>query len=115
FGEQTEGASFMKLTIFQSDKGDCLMLEERDGGRKRMLIDGGMASSYSEHVAPTMGKLKKAKKSLDVVYVSHIDDDHISGVRQLLDDLVAWRVFRFQSKNGNTRVKKPQAPEPPDR
>jgi beta-lactamase superfamily II metal-dependent hydrolase len=103
----------MKLTIFQSDKGDCLMLEERDGQGKRMLIDGGMAKSYRDHVATTMGKLKVAKKSLDVVYVSHIDDDHISGVRQLLDDLVAWRVFRFQSKNGNTRVKKPQAPEPP--
>jgi beta-lactamase superfamily II metal-dependent hydrolase len=103
----------MKLTIFQSDKGDCLMLEERDGKGKRMLIDGGMAKSYSEHVAPTMGKLKAAKKSLDVVYVSHIDDDHISGVRQLLDDLVAWRVFRFQSKSGNTQVKKPKAPEPP--
>jgi len=103
----------MKLTIFQSDKGDCLMLEERDGQGKRMLIDGGMAQSYSEHVAPTMGKLKEAKKSLDVVYVSHIDDDHIGGVRQLLDDLVAWRVFRFQSKSGNTRAKEPKAPEPP--
>jgi beta-lactamase superfamily II metal-dependent hydrolase len=103
----------MKLTIFQSDKGDCLMLEERDGKGKRMLIDGGMAKSYSEHVAPTMGKLNADKKSLDVVYVSHIDDDHISGVRQLLDDLVAWRVFRFQSKSGNTQVKKPEAPEPP--
>jgi len=103
----------MKLTIFQSDKGDCLMLEERDGQGKRMLIDGGMAKSYSEHVAPTMGKLKVAKKSLDVVYVSHIDDDHISGVLQLLDDVVAWRVFRFQSASGNTRVKKPKVPEPP--
>ena len=103
----------MKLTIFQSDKGDCLMLEERDGKGKRMLIDGGMAKSYSKHVAPTMDKLKVAKKAIDVLYVSHIDDDHISGVRQLLDDLVAWRVFRFQSKNGNTRAKKPKAPEPP--
>jgi hypothetical protein len=89
------------------------MLEERDGQGKRMLVDGGVANSYSEHVAPTMGKLKAAKKSLDVVYVSHIDDDHIGGVRQLLDDLVAWRVFRFQSASGNTRVKKPKAPEPP--
>lgn len=103
----------MKLTIFQSDKGDCLMLEERDGQGKRMLIDGGMAKSYSAHVAATMGKLKKANKSLDVLYVSHIDDDHISGVRQLLDDLVAWRVFRFQSKQRNTRAKKPNTPEPP--
>lgn len=103
----------MKLTMFQSDKGDCLMLEERDAAGKRMLIDGGMAKSYSAFVAPTMGKLKTAKKTLDVVYVSHIDDDHISGVRQLLDDLVAWRVYRFQSKKGNTRIKKPKAPEPP--
>lgn len=105
----------MKLTVFQSDKGDCLLLEGAKGGR--ILVDGGMRDSYSEHVAPTLGKLRpkgKAKgKDIDVVYVSHIDQDHISGVLQMMDDEVDWRVHEYQVKHGNPKHKKPAAPRPP--
>ncbi len=52
----------MKLTVFQSDKGDCLMLES---GGKRMLIDGGMRDSYTRHVAPTLSELGKNGEKLD--------------------------------------------------
>lgn len=102
----------MKLTVFQSDKGDCLLLTGADG--KTILADGGMRSSFSDHVAPTLGRLARAKKPLDLVYVSHIDQDHISGVLQLLDDAVAWRVFDFQRSTGNRRFRQPKAPRPPE-
>jgi hypothetical protein len=104
----------MKLTTFQSDKGDCLLLTSK--GSKRILIDGGMADSYSEHVAPTLHALQKQGGKLDVVYVSHIDEDHISGVLQLLDDLVAWRVHDFQIAHGNPTHPAPRAghPRPPE-
>jgi hypothetical protein len=78
----------MRLEIFQSDMGDCLLLEGADG--RLMLIDGGMSSSYKLHVAPRLAELQKAEKVLDVVYVSHIDRDHISGVLCMLDDEVLW-------------------------
>jgi beta-lactamase superfamily II metal-dependent hydrolase len=103
----------MKLTAFQSDKGDCLLLESADG-KNRMLIDGGMKRAYSEQVAPAMGGLRKAKKKLDVVYISHIDEDHISGVLQMLDDEAAWRVHEHQVKNGNSDHPEPDAPRPPE-
>ena len=38
----------MKLSIFQSDKGDCLLLEAKSG--ELMLCDGGMAPSMRNHV-----------------------------------------------------------------
>jgi beta-lactamase superfamily II metal-dependent hydrolase len=102
----------VKLTVFQSDKGDCLLLT--GAGGERVLVDGGMAASYSTHVAPALGALAAQDKVLDLVYVSHIDQDHISGVLQLMDDLVAWRVHDFQLAHGNPTHKAPKAPRPPD-
>lgn len=102
----------MKLQVFQSDKGDCLLMTSNDG--KRVLADGGMSWSYKKHVAPTLSQLQKNGEKIDVVYVSHIDQDHIAGILKMTDDLVAWKIFDFQSQHGNTNVKKPKAPRPPE-
>ncbi|RZU40337.1 MBL fold metallo-hydrolase [Edaphobacter modestus] len=103
----------MKLTAFQSDKGDCLLMETADGAH-RMLIDGGMRDSYSAHVAPTLGKLREAGKKMDVVYISHIDQDHIAGVLRLLDDEVEWRIHEHLIANGNPGHRAPKSPRPPE-
>jgi hypothetical protein len=59
-------------------------------------------------------KLRTArKKNIDLVYVSHIDQDHIGGVLRMLDDEVLWRVHDHQRKNGNPGHKPPKAPRPP--
>ena len=102
----------MKLTVFQSGKGDCMMLTSVDG--RRILVDGGMSAEYSKHVAPALGKLRENGESIDVVYLSHIDEDHIAGILKLMDDEVAWRVHEFQLQNGNPNHKKPQAQRPPE-
>ena len=103
----------MKIIVFQSDKGDCLLLEGRGGGL--VLADGGMPDTYTKHVSPYLNKLRNKKKKLDAVYVSHIDEDHISGVLQMMDDAVAWRIYDYQTtvaKNGS--AKKPTSFRPPD-
>lgn len=107
----------MKLTIFPSGKGDCLLLTGGDG--KRMLIDGGIKASFVEHVAPVLSKLgpssgdKKRNARIDVVYVSHIDEDHIAGVLELLDQLVAWKIYDHKRANGDARYPEPDSPRPP--
>jgi len=106
----------MKIRVFQSDKGDCLLVTSASG-KNRILVDGGMTASFKEHVAPALGKLSAAKQALDVVYVSHIDDDHIAGILQLMNDLMDWRVFDFQTKHlkaGDKPPKKPKSPRPPE-
>ena len=69
----------MKLTVFQSEKGDCLLLTSQNA-RRRILVDGGMRASYQTFVAPALGDLASRGEALDLVYVSHIDQDHIAGV-----------------------------------
>lgn len=101
----------MKIKIFPSDKGDCLLISSIAG--KNILIDGGMTSSFETHVSPELGKMRAAGQKLDLVCVSHIDDDHILGILKMIEDEVDWRVFDFQSKNGNSNVKKPKTARPP--
>ena len=102
----------MKLRVFQSDKGDCMLLTSSDG--RHVLIDGGMSASYREHAAPALNLLQQAGTPLDTVYVSHIDQDHIAGVLRMAGDLVAWKVFDFQRANGNPGAPMPDMPRPPE-
>ncbi len=103
----------MQLTAFQSGKGDCLLLADT-GDKTRILVDGGMPDAYSEHVAPALSALRqKRKKDIDLVYVSHIDRDHIGGILRMLDDEVLWRVHEHQVKNGNPTHPVPAVPRPP--
>lgn len=97
----------MKLTLFPADKGDCILVTGSRG--EQVLVDGGMRTSFAEGPAKALAKLKR----LDVVCVSHIDQDHISGILQMMDDLVAWRVHRYQVDSGNRDHELPGVPEPP--
>lgn len=101
----------MKLKVFQSDMGDCLLLTGADG--RLMLVDGGMSSSYKLHVAGALGELQKQNVSLDVVYISHIDRDHISGVLRMLDDEVEWIGHEHAINGDNPTHKAPERPRPP--
>jgi hypothetical protein len=102
----------MKLTLLPSDKGDCLFLEATDG--TAILIDGGMPDTYVQYVRPFLNDwTTKNKRPLDLVYLSHIDEDHIAGILQLMDDIVAWRVFHHKKKQG-VKWTKPDFPEPPE-
>lgn len=101
----------MRLRIFQSAQGDCLLLESKD--RKLVLCDGGMRSSMKAHVRDELGKLRDEGRELEYVYVSHIDSDHISGVLQLLEDEVAWRVHEYQMTTDDPPAAPPRFPRPP--
>jgi glyoxylase-like metal-dependent hydrolase (beta-lactamase superfamily II) len=103
----------MHLTAYQSGKGDCLLLSNA-ADTHRVLVDGGMPDAYSAHVAPALGRLRELRKKIDLVYISHIDEDHIGGILQLLDDEVAWRVHAHQIAHGNPGHRPPDAPRPPE-
>ncbi|MFL5574697.1 MAG: MBL fold metallo-hydrolase [Gemmatimonadaceae bacterium] len=102
----------MNLRVFQSDEGDCLLLTSADD--RHVLCDGGMAASYTDHVAAHLAALRDGGEALDVVYVSHIDEDHISGVLEMMDDAVAWRVHDYQKGSGNSKHKEPTVARPPE-
>ena len=99
----------MKITLLPSEKGDCLLIESHDVA---ILADGGMPGSYAAEVRPFLGRFAAAGGELDLVYVSHVDQDHIAGVLQLLEDMVQWRVHKHKLANNRSSTK-PKFDEPP--
>lgn len=79
------------LDVLRARKGDCLMLHFGDGeDRHLMLIDGGPSKVYTPHLAPRIKKVHASRGldpnealPVDVVMVSHVDDDHIRGILEL--------------------------------
>lgn len=100
----------MKVRIFRSGKGDCLLITGASG--KHILVDGGVPQTYKDHWAQTIGALGEQNETLDLVCISHIDRDHIGGILEMLDNEVAWRLFDFRSGlSAELRGRKPKPPK----
>jgi hypothetical protein len=102
----------MRLRVFYADKGDCLLLTTND--RKNILIDGGpKRATFERCTSPTLKKIAKpaANQKLDLVVVSHIDEDHIFGILGLVKAYFRWRKhdFDIHPDFGN----QPDTPPPP--
>lgn len=97
----------MKLKVFFAGDGDCLLLSSGDG--HHALIDGGRSTPFRRHAWPLLQTLE----TIDLVIVSHIDADHISGILWLMEAVADWTVFDFQREGGNDHAPEPQVPRPP--
>lgn len=100
----------MRLRIFQAEKGDCILVTSSDN--LHMLADGGMSAAYTDFVAPVLNQMHNNGEELDLVYISHIDQDHISGILTMLNDLVDWRVFEHHGQASGAA--RPNSRRPPE-
>ncbi|MFP1625489.1 ComEC/Rec2 family competence protein [Streptomyces sp. 5K101] len=73
----------IRLTMLPAEDGDCLLLEYgNDAFTRRILFDGGRRGTY-ERIKPLLAGLGGR---IDLLVVTHVDQDHILGVLALLDD-----------------------------
>lgn len=83
------------LDVIRARKGDCLMLHYGTAAAPRlMLIDGGPSGVYRPHLRPRLEQIKAARGladqaslPVDVLMISHVDDDHIQGILDLTTEL----------------------------
>ncbi len=103
----------MRLEVFHAADGDCLLLSSGDG--HHVLVDGGRAGTFADNTQPRLQELKLAGEAIDLVLVSHVDADHITGILRLLRDVGDWEVFDHQRTAGaNPTFPEPTVPRPPD-
>ncbi|HFU75208.1 MAG TPA: MBL fold metallo-hydrolase [Arcobacter sp.] len=80
----------IQFEFLKAGKGDCILISIEEGtyNEKNILIDGGVSKTYdnSTHGIGTLKSKLGEKSSLDLVVLTHIDDDHICGLIQLLKD-----------------------------
>lgn len=83
----------MKLEVLPAKKGDCLLLHsEVDDGL--ILIDGGPAGVSEDSLIPRLEELRDERGLgddkplvIELVVVSHVDDDHINGIIDLFEQM----------------------------
>lgn len=84
------GPTLFSLEALNAEAGDCLLLHYgTKDDRQVVLIDGGPGKVYENHLRKRLAELRGDADEpflLRLAMVSHIDDDHITGVRKLLKD-----------------------------
>jgi hypothetical protein len=85
----------MRLEVLPAKKGDCLLVHcGTDAAPALILVDGGPAGVWKGTLLPRLERLRRERGlgpeqplHIDLVIVSHVDDDHINGVIGLLEHL----------------------------
>lgn len=72
-----------KIHAVQAQFGDCLLLEV-DSPRHFVLIDGGPGDNFAPHLEPVLRSVVGFGNKLDLVVLSHVDNDHVIGLLDLL-------------------------------
>lgn len=77
----------MKIKFLPAFNGDCILLSfEHESNKKNILIDGGVPRTYIRHLKPELEKIVQNGENIDLLIVTHIDDDHIGGIKELYQD-----------------------------
>jgi hypothetical protein len=90
------------LEVRRARKGDCLILHYGTKTKPGLvLIDGGPAQVYGPQLKPRLTEIRQARRlaegeplTVDLLMVSHIDDDHINGILELTHELVDAKAAR---------------------
>jgi hypothetical protein len=85
------------LDVRRARKGDCLLLHFGSKNAPGLvMIDGGPKAVYKPHLRPRLLEIKAARGlakndtlPVDLLMVSHVDDDHIQGILDLTSEMTA--------------------------
>lgn len=89
----------LTLEVRRAKKGDCLLLHYgTKTAPKLMLIDAGPSGVYGPQLEPRLDAIRAARQltdqetlGVDVIMVSHVDDDHIKGILDLTKKLTTQK------------------------
>ncbi|MED5121609.1 MBL fold metallo-hydrolase [Priestia megaterium] len=75
------------VKVFPAAHGDCFLLKVcGKTGIRYVLIDGGKGELCHKELKAEFVKLDKKNQCIDLLIVTHIDDDHIAGIIKLYKD-----------------------------
>lgn len=75
----------MKVNFFNAKNGDAIHIETDT--KKNIFIDMGYPETYSNYLKKQITKMVDDNKIINLLIISHIDQDHISGVLSFLQDV----------------------------
>jgi beta-lactamase superfamily II metal-dependent hydrolase len=78
----------MRIKVLPAFHGDCFIISfEDDGLVRNILIDGGPRRTYRRFLKPELEKIITKSEQIDLLIITHIDDDHIGGIIEMFEDV----------------------------
>lgn len=77
------------LKVLKAGNGDCFLIRffGDDNKFKNILIDGGnKKSEYNKHLKAELLAIQNRREKIDLLVITHTDQDHIKGIYYLLSD-----------------------------
>lgn len=74
----------MRIELLPALNGDCILVEYIP--IHFILIDGGYVDTYHNHLLPRLREIAAQAGVIDLIVVTHIDGDHISGIIKFLEE-----------------------------
>ena len=79
-----------KLHAINAFCGDALLLEYGTTANPRfLLVDGGPAETWPRHLQAALSQVKQQGQDLELVILSHVDNDHVIGLLDYFAELQA--------------------------
>lgn len=75
----------MKVKFFNAKNGDAIHLVTENGNN--ILLDMGYLETYSNHIKKHIAEIANDNQKVDLLIISHIDQDHIGGALSFLQDV----------------------------
>ena len=93
------------IKVLPARYGDCLIFRYlgNDGKCHNIVIDGGLKRTYKEFLKKELVSIKARNENVDLLVVTHIDQDHINGVIAFYEDKLLDKGFvsRVWYNSGN--------------
>ncbi|MEZ8306899.1 MBL fold metallo-hydrolase [Vibrio splendidus] len=73
--------------MYPAQEGDAFLVSlESDEGNKNILIDMGLTDTYKTEIKPDLVNLKSKGQRIDLLIITHIDQDHIQGAIEFIKE-----------------------------
>jgi len=73
------------IEMLPANEGDCILITIPHED-VRILIDGGTSETYTSCLRERLLQIKEEGKGIDLLVVTHVDNDHIGGIIELLKE-----------------------------
>lgn len=80
----------IRIHMLEAGQGDAFIISCGIGeNKKNIMIDGGTGNSYMNSLKNCIKKFREKEEKIDLLIITHIDNDHIDGAIELLKDNVS--------------------------
>lgn len=77
----------IKIKCYPASNGESFLIKLQGENTTNILIDSGYKST-AKHIIKDLEDIKNSNENLDLVILTHIDNDHINGARDILEYII---------------------------